>query len=221
MKPEERDAVRRLANEVGGLRAFEHEIRAAIGHSNWACLMLRLAEADAALTAQSPAGVPPEPLDEGLAEFTAYFVKNYPGPDTIIGRPEWHAPKIFRAAQWAIRNAKPSAGVPTTEPVAPIAREPDSPARIKRLCAQAKVPKYMHDTDDGRAALVRFAQAYAAPQAPAEPVAQEPVALLPCPFCGGPACQPWGGDAVCCDTEDCAGRDAGASPSQWNRRTAP
>ncbi len=38
-----------------------------------------------------------------LAKFTDYFVKNYPGPDTIIHDPHWHAPKIFRAARAALR----------------------------------------------------------------------------------------------------------------------
>jgi hypothetical protein len=33
-----------------------------------------------------------------LASFAEYFVKNYPGPHTIIGDPTWHAPKVFRAA---------------------------------------------------------------------------------------------------------------------------
>lgn len=39
---------------------------------------------------------------EALEAFTAYFVKNYPGPDTIIHDPNWHAPRIFRAALHAI-----------------------------------------------------------------------------------------------------------------------
>ncbi len=39
---------------------------------------------------------------EALEQFTAYFVKNYPGPDTIIFDPKWHAPKIFRAAASAL-----------------------------------------------------------------------------------------------------------------------
>lgn len=34
----------------------------------------------------------------GLKVFTEYFVCNYPGPDTIIHNPYWHAPKIYRAA---------------------------------------------------------------------------------------------------------------------------
>lgn len=51
-----------------------------------------------------------------LAHFTDYFVRNYPGPDTIIYDPKWHAPKIFRAAQYAIANATTTA--PAAEPVA-------------------------------------------------------------------------------------------------------
>ena len=31
-------------------------------------------------------------------EFREYFRTNYPGPDTIIHNPDWHAPKIYRAA---------------------------------------------------------------------------------------------------------------------------
>lgn len=34
----------------------------------------------------------------GREEFIAWFVANYPGPNTIISKPDWHAPKIFRAA---------------------------------------------------------------------------------------------------------------------------
>lgn len=53
---------------------------------------------------------PPQPApsvaakvtSESLEQFTAYFVKNYPGPDTIIFDPKWHAPKIFRAAVSAL-----------------------------------------------------------------------------------------------------------------------
>lgn len=32
------------------------------------------------------------------AAFTEWFRKNYPGPDAIIHNPDWHAPKIYRAA---------------------------------------------------------------------------------------------------------------------------
>ena len=39
----------KLSNEVGGLRAFEPEIRGIIGNTNWAILMQRLDEAGAAI----------------------------------------------------------------------------------------------------------------------------------------------------------------------------
>ncbi len=53
-----------------------------------------------------------------LQEFTDYFVRNYPGPDTIIHDPKWHAPKIFRAAKRAI-----DAALSATEPQHPIDNE--------------------------------------------------------------------------------------------------
>lgn len=34
--------------------------------------------------------------------FADYFARNYPGPDTIIFDPAWHAPKLFAAACRAI-----------------------------------------------------------------------------------------------------------------------
>lgn len=40
--------------------------------------------------------------------FVDYFVKNYPGPDTIIGNPWWHVPKIWRAARHAMLAAHES-----------------------------------------------------------------------------------------------------------------
>lgn len=40
--------------------------------------------------------------------FTAWFCLNYPGPHTIISDPNWHAPRIFRQAQWAIKQSSPA-----------------------------------------------------------------------------------------------------------------
>ena len=40
-----------------------------------------------------------------LEKFKAYFRKNYPGPDTIIHNPDWHAPKIFNAVLSALERA--------------------------------------------------------------------------------------------------------------------
>jgi hypothetical protein len=31
-------------------------------------------------------------------QFMEYFRTNYAGPSTIIAKPDWHAPKIYRAA---------------------------------------------------------------------------------------------------------------------------
>lgn len=53
---------------------------------------------------QREAPAPAETDDEtALAAFSEWFRKNYPGPDTIIHKPDWHAPKIFRAARHALR----------------------------------------------------------------------------------------------------------------------
>lgn len=42
--------------------------------------------------------------EDALQEFTDWFVHNYPGPDTIISDPKWHAPKVFRQVLWAIER---------------------------------------------------------------------------------------------------------------------
>ena len=57
--------------------------------------------------------------DEALVSFTAWFCKNYPGPDTIIHKPKWHAPIVFRAAAYAIARW----GHPTPQPV-PVSERP-------------------------------------------------------------------------------------------------
>ena len=43
-------------------------------------------------------------------QFSEWFRKNYPGPDTIIHKPDWHAPKIFRAACAVLRITPPVRG---------------------------------------------------------------------------------------------------------------
>ena len=60
---------------------------------------------------------PVAPTDEALANFSGWFCRNYPGPDTIIHKPEWHAPKVFRAAAYALaRWGRPAIGtVPVSE----------------------------------------------------------------------------------------------------------
>lgn len=67
----------------------------------------QIEQIDAVLIAQTFASNPASPAwwqDEAAAEreFTEYFCRNYPGPDTVISKPEWHAPKLFRAAKHAL-----------------------------------------------------------------------------------------------------------------------
>lgn len=45
-------------------------------------------------------------------EFMQYFRSNYPGPNTLIHDPDWHAPKIYRAAIAASRQKE------STDPLA-------------------------------------------------------------------------------------------------------
>lgn len=77
-----------------------------------------VAQARALLAQPEPQG----PSDEALASFTAWFCRNYPGPDTIIHKPEWHAPKVFRAAESAIARW----GRPAIEP-APVSERLPGP----------------------------------------------------------------------------------------------
>lgn len=70
------EALRKLAAEVGGLKASEPGTREAIGNTNWTVLMQRLDEAEAALsrTAQAPVAVKTlewEP-DHGVASLGPY-----------------------------------------------------------------------------------------------------------------------------------------------------
>jgi len=41
--------------------------------------------------------------DNPPAQFLDWFCRNYPA-DTIIGKPEWHAPKVWRAAMYAAQG---------------------------------------------------------------------------------------------------------------------
>ena len=71
-----------------------------------------------------------------LAEFTDYFVHNYPGPDTIISNPRWHAPKIFKAAQRAL--------------IAQRADQPDYSQIIATEAVKHAVAFYLAGGDDWR-----------------------------------------------------------------------
>ncbi len=72
-----------------------------------------------------------------LAEFTEYFVHNYPGPNTIIMDPRWHAPKIFRAAERALL------ATPAQTPSEPVAE-----GEVARMCEILR--KCQNEVVDGR-----------------------------------------------------------------------
>ena len=67
---------------------------------------------------------------EALEQFTAYFVKNYPGPDTVIFDPKWHAPKIFRAAISALTAQVQDVAGPTFVPWGKVERTNDGDLAI-------------------------------------------------------------------------------------------
>jgi hypothetical protein len=55
------------------------------------------------------------PLDDkeaiekaALEYFTSYFENNYHGT-VVFSDPRWHAPKIFRAVKWAMKQAEKDA----------------------------------------------------------------------------------------------------------------
>lgn len=51
-----------------------------------------------------------EQIEKAAIEyFSAYFAQNYYGT-VVFSDPRWHAPRIFRAAKWAIQQATKDAG---------------------------------------------------------------------------------------------------------------
>lgn len=83
-----------------------HEIKS---HGHQRLVLNRILAALIQPVETSPAPVVTDAMVNAEAQFTDWFVKNYPGPDTIIHKPTWHAPKIFRAARYALRAALSSA----------------------------------------------------------------------------------------------------------------
>lgn len=60
-------------------------------------ITLSKAEIDAMLRGKLPAHKS-DAYATAEAAFADYFARNYPGPDTVIFNPAWHAPKLFYAA---------------------------------------------------------------------------------------------------------------------------
>ena len=123
--------------------------------------------ARAALPQTGPEGV----TDQALASFTVYFCRNYPGPDTIIHDPKWHAPRIFNAAAYAIARF----GCSNIEPVAERSPWTDGPIPESELAAmwnqQADSFNQWESLDSGEQLAWAQAQALARIGRPAiEPV---------------------------------------------------
>lgn len=71
-----------------------------------------------------------------LENFTEYFVRNYPGPNTIIHDPRWHAPKLFKAALAAIHHS----GAATPEAVSMrSAAAPLTVAQLNDIASKAQI----------------------------------------------------------------------------------
>jgi hypothetical protein len=51
-----------------------------------------------------------------LEYFSAYFEQNYYGT-VVFSDPRWHAPKVFRAAMWALQQAEKDAGDPIVKAI--------------------------------------------------------------------------------------------------------
>jgi hypothetical protein len=106
---------------------LEEAAQAADADQSYAAGKLTLAAQLLGERRPTPQRKPEPPTDEALANFSGWFCRNYPGPDTIIHKPEWHAPKVFRAAADAIaRYGTPTIQpVPVAEPVAYLHRQGD------------------------------------------------------------------------------------------------
>lgn len=98
------ETLRKLAVEVGGLKAFEPGVREAIGNTNWTVLMQRLDEAVAALsrTAQAPvadgvAGELPDDLRAPLHSLEADI-------DWLVARIRAEDDEVVGVCKESIRN---------------------------------------------------------------------------------------------------------------------
>lgn len=98
----------RVVGDDNGWSAWCDKLRSSIGdRKEWLQLKARVRASESGCEFDDVRLAPlPQPLHAvALAHFIDYFVRNYPGPNTIISNPHWHAPKIFRAALYAIDQA--------------------------------------------------------------------------------------------------------------------
>lgn len=92
-------------------------------------------------------------VTEAQRAFTDWFVKNYPGPDTIIHKPEWHAPKIWNAAKAAMSRASPPVDSEAIERVRRTLDRTSRNAELRRGNITLHPSDWMALNDDLRALL--------------------------------------------------------------------
>jgi hypothetical protein len=91
--------------DVMAVQFVDHYVTSGAKAKDWETLFMSWA-LKSRMVQKSAELLRPAARDEALAEFTQYFSKNYPGPDTVIRDPNWHAPKLFKAALHAIDIAR-------------------------------------------------------------------------------------------------------------------
>jgi len=84
-------------------------------------------------------------MEAAQTEFADYFRRNYPGPDTIIGKPDWHSPKIFRSATHRLRAALERAYI-----AAPTGAAVPDDAELDALVARLLSSRAVWTNDSGR-----------------------------------------------------------------------
>jgi len=89
-----------------------------------------------------------------LAAFAEWFAQNYPGPRTVIHDPNWHAPKIFRAVENAMRAESPASASPNIAEsndradAALASMDSEDAARFRWLCGDHddRVVRHLRDS---------------------------------------------------------------------------
>lgn len=87
--------------------------------------------------------------EAALAEFMEYFRKNYPGPETIIGKPDWHSPKIFRAARHALFTPTALAADPAVKALIADAEARAAREAYRKACVAVQIVISRNTPDDG------------------------------------------------------------------------
>lgn len=123
-----RDDHRDMQNQLAYLRARIDLVEARLRHEKMrnSALVAELVDPIVRAKLLQPPGpvvIAPDINTPVPDQFLAYMRTNYPGPRTIISDPNWHAPKIWRAALFALRELMAARAVEATTAPAPAAME--------------------------------------------------------------------------------------------------